>query len=166
MLSNFTAAAVFYSIAVVAVIFAAITVFVKNIFHAALSLIVVLLSVASIYIYLNAEFLALVQILVYVGAIMVLVIFAIMLTMEMYNSRIRRYSGQRAVSLAIASAIAAGLILVAIKSAGSHTAGQACSPSLQVIGKELLTTYILPFEFISVILLAALIGAVTIGGKE
>jgi len=101
MWSNFLSASIFYLIALVSIIFALLSVTLKNMFHSALALIVMLLGVAAVYIYLDAEFLALVQVLIYVGAIMALIIFAIMLTSEIYNKNIQRHNQQKLVSLSL-----------------------------------------------------------------
>ena len=112
MWSNFISASIFYLIALTGIIFAILSVTLKNMFHSALALIVMLLAVAAVYIYLDAEFLALVQVLIYVGAIMTLVIFAIMLTAEIYNKNIKRQNQQKLISLIIASSMAGFLIFV------------------------------------------------------
>lgn len=166
MLNNMVSSSVFYIIAAAAVTFSLLTVTLKNIFHSALSLVVVLLAVAAVYIYLDAEFLALAQVLVYVGAIMVLVIFAIMLTADIYNKNIKRHNKQTAGSLFISAAIAIFLIFILRQFVGKQNMASSVPPTLAALGKELLTTYALPFEFISLILLSALIAAVTISRKE
>ncbi len=166
MLNNMVGSSVFYIIAAVVVIFSLLTVTLKNIFHSALSLVVVLLAVAAIYIYLDAEFLALAQVLIYVGAIMVLVIFAIMFTADIYNKKIKRHNEQTTSSLLLSAVIAVFLIFILRQFGGKQNMTTFDPPTLAALGKELLTTYALPFEFISLILLSALIAAVTISRKE
>ncbi len=162
MWSNLLSASIFYLIAIASIIFAILSVTLKNMFHSALALIVMLLGVAAVYIYLDAEFLALVQILIYVGAIMTLVIFAIMLTAEIYNKNIKRHNQQKLVSLVIASSMAGFLIFV-LSRFKAHDGISFFEPlTLAMIGKELLTKYVLPFELISIILLAALVGSAAI----
>ena len=165
MLSNLSAAAIFYCLAGAAVIFSLMTVALKNIFHSALSLIVLLLVVAAVYIYLDAEFLALAQVLIYIGAIMTLIIFAIMLTTRIRDKSIARHNQQKLVAFLIAGFLAGFLIFVLAKF-GPMDGSSFKAPSLLDIGRELLTKYVLPFEIISVILLAALIGAAAISRKE
>ena len=162
MWSNFLSASIFYLIALVSIIFALLSVTLKNMFHSALALIVMLLGVAAVYIYLDAEFLALVQVLIYVGAIMTLVIFAIMLTSEIYNKNIKRHNQQKLVSLVIASSMAVFLIFVLSRFRAQDGISFFEPLTLAMIGKELLTKYVLPFELISVILLAALVGSAAI----
>lgn len=165
MWSNFVAASLFYLIAGIIVIFSFMAVTLKNIFHSALSLIVALLGVAAIYIYLHAEFLALLQILIYVGAIMTLIIFGIMLTLKISDKTLQQHNKQQLLSFLISGALAALLISIFTRFKVSAVTS-VTTPSLSQIGKELLSKYALPFEIISIILLAALIGAVVISSKE
>lgn len=166
MLSNLTAISIFYIIASVIVIFSLMTVTLKNIFHSALSLIVALLGIAAIYIYLEAEFLAVVQVLIYVGAIMTLIIFAIMLTLKISDKSLKQHNQQKLISFLIALGMGMILIFVFIQIDGQIKEVSFKSPTLINIGQELLTKYALPFEVISIILLTALIGAIVISRKE
>lgn len=166
MWNNFTALSIFYFIAALTVVFAVLTVGLKNIFHSALSLIIVLLGIAAVYIYLEAEFLAMVQILIYVGAITTLIIFAIMLTTKISDKSLKQHSEHKLISFLIALSMAVFLIYIFIQLGGQMKESSFKSPPLEVIGQELLTTYILPFEVISLILLAALIGAVVVSRKD
>lgn len=165
MWSNFVGSSLFYLIAGIIVIFSFMAVTLKNIFHSALSLIVALLGVAAVYIYLNAEFLALLQILIYVGAIMTLIIFGIMLTLKISDKTLQQHNKQQLLSFLISGALAALLISIFTRFKVSEVTS-AATPSLAQIGKELLSKYALPFEIISIILLAALIGAVVISSKD
>lgn len=138
----------------------------KNIFHSALFLVLCLFSVAGIYILLSAEFVAAVQVLVYVGAITVLLIFAIMLTAQLYSPSLRQSNEQ-----VIPGIIIVGVLLVVTLLALSRTSWRISTQGIEgestvSIGKALLTTYVLPFEVVSLVLIAALIGAVIIARKE
>lgn len=166
MLSNLTASAVFYLMAGIIIIFAILTVTLKNIFHSALSLIAVLLGVAAVYIYLEAEFLAMVQILIYVGAIMALIIFAIMLTLKISDKTLKQNNEQKLISFLIAASMAIFLISILLQIGANLKTTSFNPPSLVDIGGELLTRYALPFEVISLILLAALIGAAVVSRKD
>lgn len=166
MLSNLIPAGIFYLLAFIIVIFAALAVTLKNIFHCALSLVMALLAVAGIYIYLEAEFLAIIQILIFVGAIMTLIIFAIMLTFKITDKNLKQHNEQRGLSLLISGSLCAFLIFIFSFFKSVPSAGSLKSPELADIGKELLIKYALPFELISVILLAVLIGAIVISNKE
>jgi NADH-quinone oxidoreductase subunit J len=138
----------------------------KNIFHSLLFLILCFFSIAGIYILLSAEFVAAVQILIYVGAITVLLIFAIMLTAQLYSPSIRQSNEQ-----VIPGLLVVGALLVVTLSVLGRTSWRISTQGIEgqstvSIGKALLTTYVLPFEVVSLVLLAALIGAIIIARKE
>lgn len=141
---------------------AVMVVSIRNIFHSALFLVLCFFSVAGTYILLEAEFLAAVQILIYVGAITILMIFAIMLTHKLYSAKIKQSNEQVIPGLVIVGA----LLIATIFALGSTTWKLSSqSPPAQStvgIGRLLLTRYVLPFEIVSVVLLTALIGAVII----
>ncbi len=166
MWSNIVSPAIFYGIAASIVIFSLLSVTLRNIFHSALSLIVALMGIAAVYIYLDAEFLALVQVLIYVGAIMTLIIFGIMLTLKISDRTLRQHNRQKLLSFLIAGAMAVLLISVFLRFRIKEAVSVNPAPALADIGRELLTKYALPFEVISVILLAAFIGAIAVSRKE
>lgn len=166
MWSDFASSGIFYAIAGIIILFALLSVTLRNIFHSALSLIAALLGVAAVYIYLDAEFLALLQVLIYVGAIMTLIIFGIMFTLKISDKNLRQHNRQRFFSFLISGSMAALLISVFVRSNFKKLGPIQAGPSLQDIGRLLLTKYALPFEIISVVLLAALIGAVAISRKD
>jgi NADH:ubiquinone oxidoreductase subunit 6 (subunit J) len=161
---DFVVQASFYVIAGLACVFAFGVVAMRNIFHCAVSLALCLFCIAGVYLFLNAEFLAIVQVLIYVGAIVTLFIFAIMLTSNIEDRSIRQANRQVLVSAAVAAAILSFFIFI-ITGAPWKTAaeGTATAPGLEDIGRALMSAYALPFEFISLILLAALVGAIVIG---
>ena len=138
----------------------------KNIFHSLLLLILCFFSIAGIYILLSAEFVAAVQVLIYVGAITVLLIFAIMLTAQLYSPSIRQSNEQ-----VIPGLLVVGALLIVTLSVLGRTSWRISTQGIEgqstvSIGKALLTTYVLPFEVVSLVLLAALIGAIIIARKE
>ena len=140
---------------------AVVVVSIRNLFRAALSLGVVLVGVAALFVLLEAEFVAFVQILVYVGAILTLVVFAIMLTAKLHAS-VASPGSRQTVPAAVASL---GLFLVLATSTRSltwPTASSAEPVSLANLGQQLVTTLILPFEVISLIFVAAIVGAIAI----
>ena len=137
----------------------------RNLFRAALSLGLVLVGVAGLFILLEAEFLAFVQILVYVGAILTLVVFAIMLTAKLHAS-VASPGSRQTVPAAAASL---GLFLVLAASTQSltwPTTSSAEPVSLASLGQQLVTTLILPFEVISLIFVAAMVGAIAIAAVK
>jgi NADH-quinone oxidoreductase subunit J len=159
----------FYIFAGVALLSAVLVVTNKNILHATLFLILTFFCVAAIYILLRAEFLAAIQVLLYVGAIMALFIFTILLINVMQAQFLRQFHGQRPLAgILVVALLAETLYLLLGNVRGnfplmqdlpSETAGKA---GLEVLAHLLLTDYLLLFEVASVLLLAALIGAVVL----
>ena len=137
-----------------------------NLFRAALSLGVVLVGVAGLFIGLEAEFLAFVQILVYVGAILTLVVFAIMLTARPQSSSPVSPAGRQIVPAALA---AIGLFAVLVSATSPLTWPEAPATggiSLTSLGRELVTTLVLPFEVISLVFVAAIVGAIALAATR
>jgi len=136
----------------------------KNVVHAALYLVVSLLMVGAIYLLLGAEFLGWVQILIYVGAIVVLLLFGLMLTRAPIG-REALDNQQRGLSAIVALGILAGLVFLLQDAFGDQEI--VLRPTrIADAGESLFTDFVLPFEVVSFLLLAALIGAVTIARKE
>ena len=129
----------------------------RNLLHAVLLLILAFIGVAGFFVLLSAEFLAMAQIIIYVGEISVLVLFAILLT-----PRAGRYNGETRMLLpALLLAIClAAVFLFVISDATWPTTGQAPGFTTTMLGTELLRTWVLPFELASVLLTAALVGAI------
>ncbi len=138
----------------------------KNIFHCALFLVLSLFGVAGIYILLSAEFLAAVQVLIYVGAITILMIFAIMLTAKLYSAKIRQSNEQVIPGIIIVAALLVATIVTLSRTAWKLSDAAPQVESTVGIGRMLLTKYVLPFEVVSVVLLSALIGAIVIARRD
>jgi NADH:ubiquinone oxidoreductase subunit 6 (subunit J) len=138
----------------------------KNIFYSALFLIACLFMVAGFYVLLEAPFLAAVQVLVYVGAIAVLIIFAVMLTERMMNKETRAWNEQWWVALLVAICLAAVLVYVVVTARWPVTEAPAAPDAIVALGKTLMSTYVLPFEVASVLLLMSLIGAIIVAREE
>ena len=132
-----------------------------NLFRAALSLGLVLLGVAGLFILLEAEFLAFVQILVYVGAILTLVIFAIMLTAKAQGGPERPASRQRLVS-AVAALGTFAMLAFATQGLVWPTTPASAAVPLASLGQQLVTTLVLPFEVVSLVFVAAMVGAIAV----
>jgi NADH-quinone oxidoreductase subunit J len=157
---------IFYLLSFIIIVSAIYVVTLRNIFHSALFLILTLFCVAGIYILLDAEFLAAVQVLVYVGAVSVLMIFAIMLTSRLASRKIEASNEQVTTGIFIC----AGFLLTSLGSF-TYTVWRSLDQPLPennvvTVGKLLMTDYVLPFEVVSVVLLAALIGAIVLARKE
>jgi NADH-quinone oxidoreductase subunit J len=159
----------FYLFAGVAIGSAVMVVTNKNVLHAALFLILTFFCVSAIYVILRAEFLAAIQILLYVGAIMALFVFTILLINVMQAQFLRQFHGQRPLAGILVVALAAETIFLLLsgfrdnfplmQEVPSETLGKV---SLQTLANLLLTDYLLLFEVAAVLLLAALIGAVVL----
>ncbi|WP_330331983.1 NADH-quinone oxidoreductase subunit J [Streptomyces sp. NBC_00536] len=147
---------------------ALITVTTKQLVHAALWLVVALGGVAIEYLLLTAEFIAWVQVLIYVGSVVVLLLFGLMLTKAPIGRSPDADSGNRWVALAVAVAAAASLVWVvvdAFRTTWIDLDGPA-QGSTKVSGEFLFQHWVLPFEALSVLLLAALVGAIVLSRKS
>ena len=140
----------------------------KNIVRSALFLALSFLGVAGLYVLLHAEFLAAVQVLIYVGAITVLILFAVMLTQELMSSKIRQTTDWFWLALPTALAMLAVLmIFVALPKYRVASSTEAFPAyTTMPLAEALLKPYLLPFELASLILLAALVGAIVIAREE
>lgn len=153
----------FYPIAGLTLVSAFLVVTSRNIFHCALYLAFTLIGVACVYLYLDAEFLAIVQVLIYVGAVVTLFIFTIMLTADIDTGPIRGMIRRILVSALASLAVLFILIRVIVKAWWQNSPAQNSFISLQELGISLMSKYVLPFEIISLVSLAALVGAIVIG---
>ncbi|HEX9779705.1 MAG TPA: NADH-quinone oxidoreductase subunit J [bacterium] len=131
-----------------------------NLFRAALSLGIVLVGVAGVFILLEAEFLAFIQILVYVGAILTIIVFAVMLTANVSAPAEPIPSSKRGAA-ALAS-LAMFAVLAGLIRGIAWPSGEPQAPTTAAIGQQLVTTLVLPFELISVLFVAVMIGAITL----
>ncbi|HTL69683.1 MAG TPA: NADH-quinone oxidoreductase subunit J [Candidatus Eisenbacteria bacterium] len=157
---------VFIGIAAVTILGALMAVSFKNVFYNALSLILCLFGVACLFIYLNSEFLAIMEVIIYIGAIAVAIIFAIMLSRPMARETEKLEAAKISRSFVIAAFLFAGLCLTLHRTVW-HAASPEGDYSMRMIGKALLGWGILPFEAVSLVLLVAIIGALLLAaGKE
>lgn len=182
---------IFYSLAGVIVVSALLVVTVRNLFHCALALALTMFGVSGIYLFLSWEFLAAVQVLIYVGAVTVLIIFGIMLTRRVMDDQARVMNNQVFLSLVVAAAVLFALFKVITHSdfqnnnhpasmavATSAEPAQATTPQTPAesyqndvasLGAALLKPqfgFAFAFEFVSVLLLSALVGAVVVARKD
>jgi NADH-quinone oxidoreductase subunit J len=159
-------AAVFYLLAAFTIAGAAWVAFSTNIVHAAFGLFAALFGVAGLYAYLSADLLTVVQLLVYVGGISVLILFAVMLTSGIANAR-ESAGHERRVGGAVAGLLLFAVVLLAA-GAFPYAPESPAAPTTAPVGDALLGRYVLPFEVVSLLLLAALVGGVTLarGGRR
>ncbi|HLJ81236.1 MAG TPA: NADH-quinone oxidoreductase subunit J [Ktedonobacterales bacterium] len=169
----------FYVLAVVLVGSSLAVVMLRRIVHAALFLVIVFGAASGVFVLLNAEFIAIVQVLIYAGAITVLVLFAIMLTQHSMGRNSNPFSSQWLLAGVICIILAGGLIYAVssstmaignpFSSVNMVSAG-ANGGSVVRIGQLLYSpftySYVLPFEIASVVLLVAIVGAIMIGRGE
>ncbi len=160
----------FYFFATLAIVGAVLVITSKNAIHSAIFLITTLLATAGIYLGLRAEFLFAVQIILYVGGIMVLFVFVIMLVNLDVAVRQIQFNRQASVAIVLALAFAA-LVPAAVyygrsmKLPKPHTV-TAAMPNTETVGQVLFSNYMLPFEIASILLLVAMIGAVVLAKKR
>jgi len=143
----------------------------KNVVHAALFLVVVLAGAAAQYILLAAEFVAWVQVLIYIGAVVILFLFGIMLTRApMRDDGSRLDNDQRWAAAAVALVFFGVLVALLVDAFGGDEirfGGELVAQGrTQAVGTDLFRTFVVPFEVVSMLLLAALIGAVVLARKD
>lgn len=158
----------FYFLSFLAIMFGLMVVLSKNPIHSVLYLVLTFFAIAGHYVLLNAQFLAAVHIIVYAGAIMVLFLFVIMLL-----NLNKETEPHKSLWLKASAAVASGTLLVvmvgSLKNAQSMIVPKNFNPNIgliQNLGKTLFGEFLLPFEVSSVLLLAAMVGAVMLGKKS
>jgi NADH-quinone oxidoreductase subunit J len=155
---------VFYLLGGLAVACAVTVAFSRNILHSAFALMGTLAGVAGLYFMLGADFVAVVQLLVYVGGILVLILFAVLLTREITDIKISN------LSVSLLGGVPAGILILGLLvriliGAPFKTTGAAVAPTVSRLGDSLLREYLLPFEIASVVLLMALVGGMVIARR-
>ncbi len=156
----------FYGLALVTLGSALVVTFGRNLVRSAFALFFTLMGMAAMFVYLAADFVAVVHILVYIGGILVLILFGIWLTHRVIDLDVRAGRIQLVPGVVL-GLILMGLLGLAIRSfaLGSKTPAP-YRATASGIGRLLLSTYLLPFEIASVALVIALVGAIVIGRKE
>jgi NADH-quinone oxidoreductase subunit J len=156
----------FWALAIVLVGSALAVVLTKNLFHAVLWLALALTGTAGVFLLLDAEFLAAVQLLLYAGGIVTIVVFAIVVTERLVGERISQTSRR----IAPGAVVAAGLLAVIVSSFSRQPLPVGRPPMAgdltQVLGEAVLTRYVLAFEMLAVLMLAALMGAMYFARPE
>ena len=157
----------FWVLAVLMAVAAIRVVTTRNVVHAALYLVGTLLGAAALYVLLFAEFVAWVQVLVYVGAVVVLMLFGLMLTRAPIGAA-NFDNDQRLLAALCAGAVflVTSVIVVRAFDGREVSFARATGTTTRSIGEVLFSAYVLPFEVVSVLLLAALVGAVVIARRE
>ncbi len=157
---------IFFAFALMTVASACVVVFSRNILHAAFSLLFTFLGVSGLYVLLNADFIAVTQILIYVGGILVLIIFGVMLTGRAVNVDIKIRSIHTIPATLLVAVMAAVLCSILWLTEWHVIPTPDIKSTSAEIGEAFLTSYLLPFEIASVVLLVALVGAVMIARRD
>ena len=150
---------VFWLVAVFTIVSASFVVLNNQLLYSAIALLFSLFGVAGLYIFLWADFIAGIQLLVYIGGINVLIIFGIMLTNKISSVRLSQTNVQQGVGAVVALWLLILISLVISKTPWLQIEALEPAETVSVIGTLLLSKYLLPFEAISILLLGALIGA-------
>jgi len=158
--------AVFFLLAAFTVGAALLVVLARNIVHCAIALVFTFFGVAALYVLLDAEFLAAVQVLLYVGGITILLLFAIMLTSRISARGVKVMNEQAGISALVVFAVFALMVFANLKGLLPAAAPVPASYATASLGRLLLTTYVLPFEVVSILLLAAMVGAIILAKRE
>jgi len=153
---------VFFLFAAVSVASAAVVVLARSLIYSAFALLFTFFGVAGLYVLLGADFLAATQLLIYVGGILVLLLFGVMLTHKLYDLDLKSEVTQFVPGLFIAVGLFAILTVTAVRTPWAAGAGRPPAPTTAEIGRLFMGPYLLPFEAASVLLLVALIGAAMI----
>lgn len=161
---------IFYLLAALTLVSGLLAVTTRMIFRAAIYLLFALIGIAGIYFWLQYEFIAAVQIIVYVGGIVVLIIFSIFLTQQAGEELPKQKIGRQIFSVLAAFCGLALVLVQLVQHEFTITNGKLIEPSVNNIGNRMLGVndggYALPFEVVSILLLAALIGCIVIALKS
>ncbi len=160
MMNSLTYTVIFYLFAAVTVFSAAFVVFSRNVIYSAFSLLFTFFGVAALYVFLSADFIAVTQVVVYVGGILVLLLFGVMFTKGIMNTELKSdvlhiIPG----TLILAGMLGALLYTFYTTHTWKPSETQLHGSLVERIGFETVSHYVLPFEMVSILLLAALIGA-------
>ena len=156
----------FWGIAIVLILSSLLTVLSRNLFHSVLYLALALITTAGVFLLLQADFLAAVQIFLYAGGVVTLVVFAIMLTERLVGERIQQMNRGVWTGLLVSLAIFLVTAIALIRTDLPIGKPPAPVDVTGAIGSELLTRYVLPFELLAVLFLAALLGALYFARRE
>ena len=156
----------FFAFAALTLGSAAMVVLSKNLMHSALFLVLTFFSVAGLYVLLEAEFLAAIQVLIYVGAVAVLYLFALMLTRGVTGEGMRQ-SNSQVLPAAIVALLFVGVMAPLAWVGNWQLSSLPPEPdAIPMLGQSLMTTYALPFEVMGVVLMVALVGAIILASES
>jgi NADH-quinone oxidoreductase subunit J len=153
---------IFYFFAAMTVASAAVVVFARSLIRSAFALLFTFFGVAALYAFLGADFLAATQMVIYVGGILVLLLFGVMLTHKLYDLNLKSETFQILPAIVVVLAVFGMLVTVMLRTRWPANGQKAAMPTTAMIGELLMKDYVLPFEVASILLLIALIGAAMI----
>lgn len=156
---------IFYAFAALILVSAVIVVSKKNVIHSAFALFFTLFGIAGIYVLLGADFIAITQIMVYVGGILILLIFGVMLTTKISDINLVSKNLNVIPSIIFSVGIVSILVFIIFTTKWNIKEAIVSEETVSQIGKYLLTDYLLPFEIASIVLLIALIGSAMFARK-
>jgi NADH-quinone oxidoreductase subunit J len=162
----------FYTLSALILLFAVLVISARSTVHSVLFLVVNFLFVAALYVLLGAQFLAVIQVVVYAGGIVVLYLFVVMLVNLKRPPEVHRDPRRRSrLGVVLAVAVLAEFVLVALYGhvaapAAGVTAGALAVNNIQQVGWALYADYLVPFEVASILLLVAMVGAIVLAKKE
>ena len=155
-------AAVFYLFATITVFSGGVVVLARSLIYSAFALLFTFFGVAGLYVLLGADFLAATQLLIYVGGILVLLLFGVMLTHKLYDLDLRSEVTQFLPGIIVAAGLFAILSATALRTRWAAGPGRPPAATTTEIGRLFMSQYLLPFEAASILLLVALMGAAMI----
>ena len=156
----------FFVLSAVTLISGALVVTTRSLFRSALWLILAFFGIAGLFVLLNAEFLAVAQVLIYVGAISTLIIFAIMLSRGVMDPGARRFNEQWGLVAGLGAVLFVLLAAVLTRVQWPVSPGQPPADAILRLGSDFVGPYVIPFEVASVLLVVAMIGAIIIAREQ
>ncbi len=156
----------FYCFAALTLFSAGIMVFARNVIYSAVGLLFTFCGVAGLYVLLAADFVAVVQVLIYVGGILVLLIFGVMLSNKVTSVDVRSEAIHLVPAILAVAGVVTVLLRVVVKTRWAEQAVTEFTPTTSRIGILLMTDFLIPFEIVSMLLLGALIGAAFVARKD
>jgi NADH-quinone oxidoreductase subunit J len=155
-------AVIFYVFGAITVLSAGVVVLARSLIYSAFALLFTFFGVAGLYVMLGADFLAATQLLIYVGGILVLLLFGVMLTHKLYDLDLRSEVTQFLAGIIVASGLFVIVIFVGVRTQWATGPGRPPSVTTAEVGRLFMGQYLLPFEAASILLLVALMGAAMI----
>lgn len=157
---------IFYLFAIITLVSAWFVVTTRNVIYSAFFLLFTFFGVAGIYVLLAADFIAVVQIMVYVGGILILLLFGVMLTNKITNVEIRTGAANLLPASIVTGVLMGAIVSVMVYTDWKVQPGEIPVTTLKSLGSMLLSDYVLFFELLGILLLVALIGAASIARRE